>query len=279
MKLAPDENTVERIKQTERTWHDSHYEMHAEYAYPETLEDFERIFVKGQISCFCDGGWSWLGDARREAIDAVGDVSGLRVLDYGCGYGGLGLYLSLKGAQVWGFDLSLPAVGTANRAAQRYGLAADFAQMDASDLTYPDEFFDLVIGFGVLHHVIKYPGTDSHLLRILKPRARAVFHETLWDNPLINFARRFTTAHSDAGDTALTDHEIRRFCQEFSHVQLEKRHLLYMLKRLAKLPPTDWNAPLALRPFWRAMKALDHQILQLAPLRCYCGEVVVYLQK
>jgi 2-polyprenyl-3-methyl-5-hydroxy-6-metoxy-1,4-benzoquinol methylase len=279
MKFAPDENTVERIKHSERTWHDSHYRMHAEYAYPETLEDFERIFVKGQISCFCDGGRSWWGDARREAISAVGGVRGLRVLDYGCGYGGLGLYLSLKGAQVWGFDLSLPAVDTANNAAQRYGLSAQFAQMDAAALTYPDEGFDLVIGFGVLHHVIKYPGADSHLLRILKPRARVVFHETLWDNPLINFARRFTAVHSDAGDTALTDHEIRRFCQEFSHVQLEKRHLLYMLKRLAKLPQSEWDARLTPRPFWHAVKAIDQQVLRFAPLRRYCGEVIVYLQK
>jgi 2-polyprenyl-3-methyl-5-hydroxy-6-metoxy-1,4-benzoquinol methylase len=279
MKLAPDDKTVERIKQTERAWHDSVYGTHAEYAYPDTPEDFEKIFVKGQISCFCDGGWSWWGDARREALDVVGDVSGLRVLDYGCGYGGLGLYLSRRGAQVWGFDLSAPAVETANKAAQRYGLPAEFAQMDAADLTYPDQFFDLVIGFGVLHHVIKYPGADSHLLRILKPGASAVFHETLWDNPLINFARRFTSEHSDAGDVPLTELEIRRFGQDFHHVRLEKHHLLYMLKRLAKLPRPDWSAQLVPRLWWRGVKALDHQILRLAPLRRYCGEVVVFLQK
>jgi 2-polyprenyl-3-methyl-5-hydroxy-6-metoxy-1,4-benzoquinol methylase len=279
MRFAPDNKTVEGIKQTERAWHDYEYDTHAKYAYPDNVEDFEDRFVKGQISCFCDGGWSWWGDARRETIDAVGDVSGLRVLDYGCGFGGLGLYLSRKGAQVWGFDLSLPAIETANKAAQRYALPAEFAQMDASNLTYPDEFFDLVIGFGVLHHVIKYPGVESHLFRILKPGARAIFHETLWDNPLINFARRFTAVHSDAGDAPLTGHAIRGFCQKFRHVQLEKRHLLYMLKRLAKLPPSHWNAPLVPRPFWRALKAIDQQALRLAPLRRYCGEVIVYLRK
>jgi 2-polyprenyl-3-methyl-5-hydroxy-6-metoxy-1,4-benzoquinol methylase len=277
--LVLDENTVERIKQTERAWHDSYYDTHTEYAYPDTLEDFEQIFLKVQVSNFCDGGWSWWGDARREALEAVGDVSGLHVLDYGCGYGGLGLYLSRRGAHVWGFDLSRPAIETANKAARRYGLRAEFAQMDAADLTYPDEFFDLVIGFGVLHHVIKYPEADSQLLRILKPAARAVFHETLWDNALINFARRFTTEHSDAGDTPMTEREIRRFGREFRHVQLEKRHLLYMLKRLAKPPQTDWHAPLAPRPLWKMVKALDHQILRLAPLRRYSGEVIVYLQK
>lgn len=279
MKLTPDEEAVERLKRAERAWHDSDYDAHAEFAYPATLEDFQNMFVKVQISRFCDGGWSWWGDARREVIDALGDVRGLRVLDYGCGYGGLGLYLSLRGAQVWGFDFSRPAIETANKAAQRYGLTAKFSQMDAAALTYPDEFFDLVIGFGVLHHVIKYPEADTHLLRILKPAARAIFHETLWDNPLINLVRRFTSEHADAGDAHLTEREIQRFCQRFRRVRLEKRHLLYMLKRLARPPLVERSAELKPRPLWRAVSALDRQILRFRPLRRYCGEVILFLQK
>jgi 2-polyprenyl-3-methyl-5-hydroxy-6-metoxy-1,4-benzoquinol methylase len=279
MSLASNQESIERIKQTERAWHDSTYDANAAFAFPETVEEFENVFVKGQISRFCDGGWSWWGDARQEVLRMVGDVRGLRALDYGCGYGGLGLYLSLKGAEVWGFDFSRPAIETANKAARRFGLRAEFAIMDAAALTYPDEFFDLVVGFGVLHHVIKYQQADSHLFRIMKPGGRAVFHETLWDNPLINFARRFTTVHSDAGDAHLTEREIRRFCQTFPHVQIENRHLLYMLKRLAKLPRTDWSAELKPRPLWRAVSGLDRRILRFRPLRPYCGEAIVCLQK
>ena len=50
----------------------------------------------------------------------------LRVLDYGCGFGRLGMYLALCGAQVWGFDLSGPAIETANEVARRYGLSVQF---------------------------------------------------------------------------------------------------------------------------------------------------------
>jgi len=279
MALAGSKRSVDGVRRAEREWHDAHYDAHAAYAYPESLDDFLNIFVKGQISRFCDGGWSWWGDARREAIDAIGDVRDLRVLDYGCGYGNLGLYLSRRGAQVWGFDLSQPAIETANQAARRYGLAAEFVQMDAAALSYPDDFFDLVVGFGVLHHVIKYPRADAHLFRVLRSGGRAVFHETLWDNPLINFARRFTSEHSDAGDAPLTEQEIRRFCRRFPQVQLEKRHLLYMLKRLAKLPRMEWRAELEPRPLWQALSSLDQQILRLRPLRYFCGEVIVYLEK
>jgi len=279
MSLVGDNRNIDCVKDAERAWHDAAYIAHAPGAHPESLDDFVTVFVKGQISRFSDGGWSRWGDARQEAIEAIGDAKGLRVLDYGCGYGGLGLYLCQQGARVWGFDLSEPAIAAANIAAKRYGLPAEFSQMDATALAYPDDFFDLVVGFGVLHHVIKYPQADTHLLRVLRPGGRAVFHETLWDNPLINFARRFTSEHSDAGDANLTQREIRRFCEEFRSVRLEKRHLFYMLKRLAKLPPMDWHADLQPRPLWQAVSALDQRLLRIPLLRYFCGEVIVYLQK
>jgi 2-polyprenyl-3-methyl-5-hydroxy-6-metoxy-1,4-benzoquinol methylase len=265
------------VKQAERDWHDAFFKAHAAVAYPEAPADFLRIFQLVQLTPFAEGGWSWWADLRREALDSIGDVCGLRVLDYGCGFGMLGMYLSSCGAQVWGFDLSSPAIEAANLAAHRYGLSAQFEQMDAENLRYADASFDLVIGFGVVHHVVKYPRAGAELFRVVAPGGRAVFHETLWDNPAINFVRRFTSEHADAGDAHLTDKNIREFCRDFSDVRLEKRHLLYMLKRLAKLPSPDPSLPVTPRPFWQAVKSLDAQLLRFPPLRRYCGEVIIYL--
>jgi SAM-dependent methyltransferase len=275
--VAPASCDAVSVKQAERDWHDAFFRTYAVVAYPETPVDFLRIFHLVQLTPFSEGGWSWWADLRKEAIDAIGDVRGLRVLDYGCGFGNLGMYLSLCGAQVWGFDFSSPAIETANQAARRYELSALFEQMDAEDLRYADDSFDLIIGFGVLHHVIKYPRASSELFRLLTPGGRAVFHETLWDNPFINFARRFTSEHTDAGDAHLTDKNIREFCRDFSQVRIEKRNLLYMLKRLARLPHPDPGLPATPRPFWRAVKSLDVQLLRFAPLRRFCGEVIIYL--
>lgn len=274
---SPGSRTAESVKQAERAWHDVFFGSLAGVAYPETPVDFSRIFQLVELTPFCDGGWSWWADSRKEILDKVGDVRGLRVLDYGCGFGRLGLYLSLRGAHVWGFDLSSPAIEAANQAALRYQLSAQFEQMDAEDLRYADASFDVVIGFGVLHHVIKYPRAGSELHRVLAPGGRAVFHETLWDNPLINFARRFTREHADAGDAHLTDQNIHQFCRDFSQVRLEKRHLLYMLKRLAKLPYPDPGLPASPRPFWRMLKSIDTQLVRFPPLQHYCGEVIIYL--
>jgi hypothetical protein len=52
-----------------------------------------------------------------------------------------------------------------------------------------------------------------------------------------------------------------------------------MLKRFAPLPAQDPTAPLHPRPFWRAVKTIDQQLLRMGPLRRYCGEVIVRLQK
>jgi len=274
-----DKQQHQRTLDAERAWHDKVYETHSATAYPDSAEVFQDIYQRGHLTPFCEGGWSWWGDARREMVDSLGDVRGKRVLDYGCGFGTLGVYLALRGADVWGFDLSQPAIDTANRAAAAYGFPPRFAQMDAGALSYPDGFFDLAVGFGVLHHVVKYPLTGEQLHRVLKPGGLGIFHETLWDNPLINLARRFTTVHSDAGDAALTERVIREFGRAFSAITLEKCHLLYMLKRLAALPVPRWDVPLQPRPLWRAVKKFDQQLLRFSPLRHYCGEVIVSLRK
>jgi 2-polyprenyl-3-methyl-5-hydroxy-6-metoxy-1,4-benzoquinol methylase len=272
-------NQVDSVKNAEREWHDAVYKAHAHEAYPETPGEFLELFRRIELTPFHQGGWNWWADVRCEALDAVGEVRGLRVLDYGCGYGRLGIYLALCGAQIWGFDLSPAAIETANQAARRYQLSAQFETMDAEELRYADHFFDLILGFGVLHHAIKYPASRSELFRVLKPGGRAVFCEGLGENPLINLARNFTGADREAGDVRLTAKSIRAFGTGFSQVRIEPRHLLYMTKRLARLPRPDPYTAARPRPFWRLVKIVDNAILRVTPLQRYCGEVIIFLQK
>jgi ubiquinone/menaquinone biosynthesis C-methylase UbiE len=267
------------MKDAERTWFDNYYRERTPLEYPATVEDFSERFKRVELIPFCDGGWNWWADPHQEVFDTIRPVKGQAILDYGCGSGTVGMYLSHLGGKVQGFDLSKEATDVASEVAVRYGLSAEFRQMDAEDLHYPDNQFELVIAFGVLHHVIKYPRASSELLRVMKPQGRAVFIETLWDNPLLNLGRRMTLADEDAGDAHLTDRNIREFCSAFSKVQLDKRHLLYMLKRFGKLPKRDLAAPIKPRPFWKFVKAVDNAALSIKPLRWYCGEIIVWLTK
>jgi 2-polyprenyl-3-methyl-5-hydroxy-6-metoxy-1,4-benzoquinol methylase len=274
MSAAP----ISSIKLAEQAWHDDWYQNNARKEFPDSPADFREFFFRVQLAPFCDGGWAYWGDARTEMLDLIGDVRNLNVLDYGCGSGQLGIYLAMLGADVSGFDLSPKGIEVANWAAQKYGLNCSFKAMDAESLEYPGQSFDLVVGFGVLHHVIKYPKSAFQLARVLKPKGRAVFHETLWDNPLINLARRFTMPSGDAGDAHLTERAIRQFGAAFSGTEVCKRHILYMLKRFSALPDRDLSQSLVSRPFWRGVRGVDQSLTRLGLSR-FCGEAIVLYTK
>jgi cyclopropane-fatty-acyl-phospholipid synthase len=78
---------------------------------------------------------------------------GQRVLDIGCGWGGLGLYLAeFTGADVTGVTLSQEQHGIANSRAAEKGLAdhARFNLQDYRDLKGP---FDRIVSVGMFEHV------------------------------------------------------------------------------------------------------------------------------
>jgi cyclopropane-fatty-acyl-phospholipid synthase len=78
---------------------------------------------------------------------------GKRVLDIGCGWGGLGLYLAeVAGADVTGVTLSQEQHGVANARAQEKGLAerARFKLQDYRDVQGP---FDRIVSVGMFEHV------------------------------------------------------------------------------------------------------------------------------
>lgn len=269
------------IKVAEREFHDQIYAQSPVEHLPATAGEFMEFYRRVHLTPFYEGGWSYWSDARAETFCLMGEVRGKRVLDFGCGAGQAGVYLALHGAEVWGFDLAPIGVQRAQELAERYRVAerARFECMDAAALRYPAEFFDIVLGIGVLHHVIKYPQVAENTARILKPGGRAYFVETLWDNPLINLARRFSSLEKAAGDAPLTQRAIKDFARPFRSVAAHKRHLVYMLKRLAKLPALDRESPLKPRPLWRTVHQFDKVLLGFRPLRFFCGEVIVELTK
>ena len=77
----------------------------------------------------------------------------LRVLDIGCGWGGLGLYLAeVAGSDVTGITLSQEQYAIANERAAEKGLAerARFKLQDYRDVTGP---FDRIVSVGMFEHV------------------------------------------------------------------------------------------------------------------------------
>jgi len=98
----------------------------------------------------------------REAGDSIasrlGDISGLRFLDAGCGSGLFSLAaVQLRAARVHSFDFDEDSVATASSLKQRFSPGTSSWQIergDVLDLAYLDALgqWDIVYSWGVLHH-------------------------------------------------------------------------------------------------------------------------------
>jgi ubiquinone/menaquinone biosynthesis C-methylase UbiE len=112
--------------------------------------------------------------AIRDAyLSALGDLSGLRVLDVGCGTGVVTRELARRvgpGGQVAGVDPSPVFVEAAQRLAVEHGLTnVGFAVQDGRRLPYPDGSFDLTTAVTVLCHVPERVEVLAELARVTRP--------------------------------------------------------------------------------------------------------------
>jgi 2-polyprenyl-3-methyl-5-hydroxy-6-metoxy-1,4-benzoquinol methylase len=94
-----------------------------------------------------------------------------RLLELGCGDGGLSLPLARMGFETCGIDIAPTAIAWAQEKAQAQGLSIDFRIGNVLDLPYSDDFFDLVVDGHCLHCII---GEDrkkflSQALRVTRP--------------------------------------------------------------------------------------------------------------
>ncbi len=103
---------------------------------------------------------------------------GMRVLDIGCGWGGMGLTLARDyGAQVTGVTLSHEQHGIANARAEEAGLA-DKAQFKLMDYRHVTGEFDRIVSVGMFEHVgmPHYSEYFNTLKRLLTPDGIALVH-------------------------------------------------------------------------------------------------------
>ena len=116
---------------------------------PGTTLDDAQLAKKRHISAKLLAGVDSAGRGSAQGLSA----RGLRVLDIGCGWGGLGLYLAeATGAEVTGVTLSREQHAIANERAAEKGLTgrARFNLQDYRDAQGP---FDRIVSVGMFEHV------------------------------------------------------------------------------------------------------------------------------
>ncbi len=127
-----------------------------------------------------DADFVWCPENLREAdAELLGDVAGRRVLEVGCGSAPCSRWLSGRGAQVVGFDVSAGMLRHAREAADRTGLPVPLVQADVCALPFARQSFDAAFSaFGAIPFVSDSAGAMQEVARVLKPDARWVFSTT-----------------------------------------------------------------------------------------------------
>lgn len=105
----------------------------------------------------------------------VGDWTGKRVLDLGCGGGFMAEALAQRGALVTGIDPSPGAVGIARKHAEAGGLVIDYAVGEGEDLPLADCSADIVVCVDVLEHVEDLDRVIAEIHRVLEPGGLFLF--------------------------------------------------------------------------------------------------------
>lgn len=130
---------------------------------------------------------------NRFLLTHLGDVSGRTLLDLGCGAGENSVYFSLKGARCTATDYSSRMVDKALKLAAANGVQIEARTMNAMEIEYPDDSFDIVYAANLLHHLPEPKTALREMHRVLKPGGKLCFWDPLRHNPVINVYRRIAT--------------------------------------------------------------------------------------
>ncbi|HTI88075.1 MAG TPA: cyclopropane-fatty-acyl-phospholipid synthase family protein [Alphaproteobacteria bacterium] len=115
---------------------------------------------------------------KRHIAGKLGIAPGMRVLDIGCGWGGLALYLAREcGADVTGITLSETQLAAANARLAGSGLE-DRVRFVLTDYRAVRETFDRVVSVGMFEHVGvgHYPEFFARVRALLAPGGVALLH-------------------------------------------------------------------------------------------------------
>ncbi len=183
-------------------------------------------------------------------------------LEYGCGPGSAAYDLAKAGAKVHAIDISDVAIRQTLEKASEEGLRIEASVMDAENLSFENDSFDLVCGSGILHH-LDLERSYKEIQRVLKPDGRSVFFEPLGHNPIINIYRNFTPSMRTDDEHPLLMSDLTMAEKYFEKVQTKYFNLTAILGSF--IPPLS-----------SALNRLDSGIFRTLPfLRKHAWIVVI----
>ncbi|HET8648294.1 MAG TPA: class I SAM-dependent methyltransferase, partial [Vicinamibacteria bacterium] len=120
-------------------------------------------------------------------------LAGTRVLEIGCGMGLHTEHIARAGADITAIDISPTSVAATARWLAMKGVAGEVRQMDAQAMEFPDESFDFVWSWGVIHHSAMTGRIVREIHRVLRAggEVRVMVYNLAGMSAYVTLARRY----------------------------------------------------------------------------------------
>ena len=202
----------------------------------------------------------------------LGNVEGKKVLDVGCGKGGLSFFLANKGANVIGIDLSKNFIEFCKETAKKLQLLPDFKEMNAQIPDFPDESFDIIVGSRIIHHLPDNKLFFRECKRLLKEGGYIVFIEPLKKNPIVELNRKYFAPK------ARTRHEHPLFISDIMNARdifgNIKHYEYFLLSPLAMIFNRFIRKTSLFKLSYKLLNAVETPLYKIKFLAKYCWQTV-----
>ena len=161
---------------------------------------------------------------RDELVKHMEGKTNLRILDIGCGAGFFSIILSELGHTVMGIDITPNMIEESKLLAQSVGSTAQFAVMDAENLDFDDNTFDIIVARNVTWNLPHPDMAYKEWLRVLKSGGM-----------ILNYDAEHAKNHHHLPPSVHNAHE---------HIQpelLDKCHTIYHMLSISGLERPAWD--------------------------------------
>jgi ubiquinone/menaquinone biosynthesis C-methylase UbiE len=216
---------------------------------------------------------------NRFILKYLGDVRGKSLLDLGCGAGENSVYFAKLGAHCVATDYSPGMVEVALKLAEKNGVTVTGKVVNAMEIDYPDNSFDIIYAANLLHHIPDPLITIREMHRVLKPGGKMCFWDPLRHNPVINVYRRIATEVRTEDETPLHINIVQNVRQLFTTTQFDTFWLatlwiflqFYLIEKVNPNQERYWKKIILeqdrLGPTYRRLERLDRFLKKLPFVR------------
>lgn len=147
---------------------------------------------------------------RAEKLLHFIDVKGEQnFLEVGCGNGAVSKYVAKKYLlNVTGIDVDPEQIQLAQDSVGDMPNVR-FLGVDATNLPFQDSDFDIVLSFGVMHHISNWLDALGEIRRVLKPEGYFIYADLVYPELMAKLGRSFKHSYGVA-----TMHELNSFIRE-----------------------------------------------------------------